>query len=450
MESRDAFLGDMGVALFEPDTRRDFVLAEAMEAFASFCLEKEPAKCNAVIQKHVDMGTAGSLQGGSDDFEIYRLSIDGESTGQRVFAGNDLLQMFLDSSSGKQYKNALTIQKIKRYMLDMCDRFVAAGHSTRKYTSLENLMFVLSFGPIEEGQVRHIDDMDPNVQICLYMSRNCPSTVIYSKEIDEDFEIACTDDLLCFWRQRQKLLVPPLLVHILSLYGDVRLRSRRHTKYFQFWNSINSNLVAFGKLYLPVQSSLMRANVTPGTTMVAANNQVHGGPSTRGPRMFAFAVGVPDDISSETENRSDARLCQDKDNVGEIQYSPVLLHLDLCCIIFSLMDFEKDLRNVHDVSDSKTFLLNYLVELIKDGGSFYRQSKPDVYDRMFAEDRHELRDWLGSLVKACMFRDGSTGALIGQVVTDSSIFHTPDMCLAKRKRRIRIKKQRQASLERKV
>ena len=73
-------------------------------------------------------------------------------------------------------------------------------------------------------------------------------------------------------------------------------------------------------------------NTRPGTTLIAGGNEVHTGPRASKGRMFASAIGVLEsDASIEDEN---------EDNNGEVQHSTVLLHIDLCHILFSTIDYE--------------------------------------------------------------------------------------------------------------
>ena len=480
-------LSALGVGVLEPSTPREERFAQALEAFSEFCLEQEPEQCLSLIQRHLS-STAGILQGGSDAHEIYRLVLEQQEDNQNstttLAAGNDLMRFFVTSAAGRRYASTLTVPKLQAYMLSMCDQFQLQGQHngcSRQYTQLGNLMLILSFGPVP-GQVRHIDDMDPNAQICLYMSKNCPSTVVYATtnddgdddEHDDDSDddvrnsplvgdehhdgdsrmplrILNQRDLVRFWETTRSGL-PAFLRKILDTYGNVSLKSKKHTRYFgTTWPTINTMLRSFGKLYLPVQRRLALPATMPGTTLIATQNQVHAGPPTHLPRMFAFAIGIPsnnedDNDHATTEdpmNRQQGRCECDEENDGEVQYNPVLFHLDLSCILFSLMDFEPDYMNGENgdqdaAQQSKSFLLRYLVDLIRDAdGKFYGQTQPGIYDRLLGDDRQEVREWLCQLVQACMQgAEANVQRLVRQAVQDGqTMFYIPEIVHCRRKRR---------------
>jgi hypothetical protein len=72
--------------------------------------------------------------------------------------------------------------------------------------------------------------------------------------------------------------------------------------------------------------------------LLAGGNEVHAGPPTSGPRMFAFAVAIPDlNFSLNNTERGDDHIAKFESdyNDGKVQHSPVLLHID---ILFSLLD----------------------------------------------------------------------------------------------------------------
>jgi hypothetical protein len=263
-------------------------------------------------------------------------------------------------------------------------------------------MFILSFGHAS-GQLRHIDAMNPNVQICLYMSKDCPSTVAYA--LEEPW-ITSSEELLEHW-EASISSVPAIIRTILTEKANQSLNSIPCTKWFAFWGTIDVHLKTFGKLYQTVSRPLaMQAN--PGTILIAGGNEVHAGPRTTGPRMFAFAIGIPEDRGDETEN--------DEDKDGEVQYTPVQLHIDLCCILFSLMDSEYADR--HDEQfEAKMFLLSLLVPLI-------REYPSETYDRLMGDDRMEVRSWLRNLVQA-MEQNRNIEKLLEEAVASSTIFCTP-------------------------
>ena len=145
---------------------------------------------------------------------------------------------------------------------------------------MNNIMFILTFG-CTNGQVRHIDKMNPNLQICLYMSSDCPTTILYHLE---EPDVINGEQLVAFWEETRS--VPGLIKSmLLNMHTSRKLSEQRHTRFFSFWGTIDAILDTFGKLYRPVSSSLsFRAD--PGVTLIAGGNEVHAGPPTTGPRMF--------------------------------------------------------------------------------------------------------------------------------------------------------------------
>ena len=111
----------------------------------------------------------------------------------------------------------------------------------------------------------------------------------------------------------------------------------------------------------------------PGTLLSAGGNDVHAGPPTSSPRMFAFAVGVPEDAGDAPFTDGD----------GEVQYNAVLFHLDLCCVLFGRL-----------AQDARMFLLRRLVEMVSE--------HPDAesYSRQLGDARADLAGWLAKLVEA--------------------------------------------------
>ena len=77
---------------------------------------------------------------------------------------------------------------------------------------------------------------------------------------------------------------------------------------------------------------------------------------------------------------------------------------------------------------SKSFLLRYLVDLIRDAdGKFYGQTQPDIYDRLLGDDRQEVREWL------CQ---ANVQRLVRQAVQDGqTMFYIPEIVHCRRKRR---------------
>jgi hypothetical protein len=413
-------LQQMGIDVFEPQTKFEESMARTFSEFSSYVLFRKRDKCLEILESdlHNGAGSVGELQGGDDSFSIYRVSFpdNDESTNpckKSKNAAEMLLQEFNNYSQEAHRHNytMLTFDRIKQYMLGMCDRRTNERYST-KYSSLRNLMFILCFGEAA-GQVRHIDNMLPNVQICLYMSASCPSTIVYEMDDGDGPPVTDVSSLLDLWSSQNKS-IPQMIVDVLQNHQDSSLKNKWYTKYFGFWKTINQHLLCFGKLYQPVLYQLS-LQTDPGTTMLAGGNEVHAGPPTAGPRMFAFAVGIPDPDEEATESGE----VVDDDNDGEVQYSPVLLHIDFCCLLFSLLDNDCNLFDLESVVHAKHFLLDVLVELIRD----YPMKE---YLRQINEDRIGIRDWLEKVLWF-INQNSSVDSLIYDATRSDQIFYSPDV-----------------------
>ena len=391
-------LQELGVDVFEPESRREELMAQTLEAFASFLLDQQPEMTEAILAKYSG-SSVGELQGGSEEHSIYRVLI----TENPNDVAAELLREFHSAHPRFLHNNNnLTAEKLQNYMLSMCNRRVDG----RKYSKLGNFMFIMSFGAAQ-GQVRHIDHMDPNLQVCLYMSNKCPSTIVYAME---GAPITNCQELIDYWETNIDA-VPEVIRDVLTDCGDTALSSKPRTKYFSFWRSINAHLFNFGKVYQNVGTELALKACDPGTTLIAGGNQVHAGPPTNGPRMFAFAIAIPDE-NDETE--------QEEDNDGEIQYNPVLLHLDLCCILFGLIDFDYKLRwNDRRVLEAKHFPLNMLIP-------FIREYPRETYTRLIGDDRSDLRAWLQKLVES-VENPEVIESLVDEAVRSDTLCYSPDV-----------------------
>jgi hypothetical protein len=122
----------------------------------------------------------------------------------------------------------------------------------------------------------------------------------------------------------------------------------------------------------------------PGTTLIAGGNEVDAGPPTGSPRMFVFGVGVLDigrkevsrnNIYTSNDNSTDINIDihnhnhnDREDNDREVQYSPVLLHIDFYTLIFCILRHSRDLAKKNEEAhlEAKIFLLQILIELVKD------------------------------------------------------------------------------------
>ncbi|MGK3759155.1 MAG: hypothetical protein ACI8RD_011472 [Bacillariaceae sp.] len=411
-EARD-ILDMMEVDIIEP-SKRDEKMVNAMDAFASYVLYDEMEACKTILDQHMAIGvTVGALQGGNDENEIYRVVINDDENG----ACGELISKFRTSREGKKFSHLLTAAKFEEYMLGMCDRR-SSGRSSRRCTRVNNLMYILTFG-CTNGQVRHIDKMNPNLQICLYMSNNCPSTIVFHLE---EPAILNGEQLVSYWEETGRP-VPDLIKSMLQLreHTSKKLSEQRHTRFFSFWGTIDSILETFGKLYRPVSNSL-QFNADPGVTLIAGGNEVHAGPKTTGPRMFAFAVGIPEEDDDDNSTTSDKNRVDndDEENDGEIQYCPSLLHVDLMCILFITMEVEFTDR-IEEHEEAKRFLLELLISLIED-------QPQETYERLLPDDRSNLRDWLGCVARATVRGDTHEvdGYLTAAIQSDT-IFYSPDM-----------------------
>ena len=429
----------MGVDVMDPEGRREESMAESLEAFSSFVLGDEGREaCASIIDRHMD-GSAGELQGGSEEHSVYRVTIGDGEDGEKGVGGGaaaDMLREFRSSRSGRRHAATLTFDRLRQYMLGICNRR-SRERGCGKYGSLGNLMFVVAFGPTG-GQVRHIDNMDPNLQVCLYMSRDCASTVVYSLG---GHPIESGSDLIDHWgRTLDDAPVPGLVGDVLRERGGDRLEARSCTRAFAHWHTVDSNLRRFGKLYRDVSSRLALI-ADPGTTMVAGGNEVHAGPPTSGPRMFAFAIGVPEEGDRDADGDRDDND-GGEDNNGEVQYNPVLLHVDLCCILFALMDVEYPERQDSERREARRFLLSVLPP-------FIQEYPNENYGRLLGDDRSELRDWLRIMVEALRNEDGRmVKVLLEEAAESESMFYCPGAggCKnSKRRRQAKKKKGRNDS-----
>ena len=426
----------LGISLLEPHTKFELQLADAYSAFSTFVLEDEAERCISIIEKHLsrgggDGGGVGYLSGGGDEYDIYRLNIaitnnDDDSHHSSGAAASELLHMFHNSHEGKRYRRTLTYEKLTQYMIGMCERHRCESEqqqqdniinssfsSSRRYDRVGNVMLILNFGPTP-GQIRHIDNTDGNLFVSVYISTNCPSTIIY--EVGDPL-IECTSDLIDYWDEcnsndiwedssssnKPPGEVPLLIRDVFNAIGDEQLgigKRQHYTSKYKFWGTINRMLQRFGRLYQPVEQ-IHKFEVDPGTTFVAGGNEVHAGPPTFAPRMFAFAIGVPeedDDFYRRSKykpstggDECDEGQDEDEENNGEVQYFPVLFHLDLCSIIFGIMEHEyNDRRDEH--YPSKVFLLRILIQFICEYPS-------ETYAETLGSTggREELQIWFGRL-----------------------------------------------------
>jgi hypothetical protein len=455
-------LGEMGVDIYNPQSPSEEILSAIFGDFADFVLSEAKELCLEILESDLrhDGGSVGELQGGNDKYKIYRVSFPSSTTddkrGKMMTSKKKGNKSNNNNSQDTDKKNAvmqlldlynrnrreiLTTEDIEIYMLGMCGRR-ARERNTGGYDQLGNCMLVMQFGGPTDGQVRHIDNMVPNLQICLYMSQSCPSTIVY--EIDDGGSpVIDGASLVEYWQCLKSNNVPVLVRTILLDHGDKKLCDKWYTRFFAFWDTINSQLLCFGKLYQPVARAL-GLTVEPGTTLLAGGNEIHGGPPTTESRMFAFAIGIPDHNRGEeiAGDEDDSLLLEndgrDEENDGEVQYSPVLLHIDFCCLLFSMLDFEFGSNANVDLArrEAKYFLVNILIDLIRD----YPMRQ---YLIQIDEERTGVLTWLESALKK--LEDGSSmSSLVEEAVESDDVLYTPDVI----KRRCKKKKARLKAVER--
>ena len=469
-------LHEIGVDVFEPSSKSDESIALALEEFSNYCLVTHSNKCLHILETSHD-GSVGELQGGSTDYSIYRVSFPeygtitttSSSTSNRNMtnAAETLLYEFnhyIDQS--RNHSTTLTLQDIQQYMLSMLQRR-SAQRKEPLCTQLGNIMFIMQFGGPTSGQVRHIDNMVSNIQVCLYMSNDCPSTIVYvmdelnvhhpnemedGQEYEDTFFVNdpdCGNEttafitnsslLLQYWEQKYHKPIPNIIRDILDSESDVPLMSKWYTKYFGYWKTLNEHLYCFGKLYQDVRLELGLKTTTPGTVLLAGGNEVHAGPPTHGSRMFAFAIGIPEDDNDVPDNDGMYDYIRDHENDGEVQYNPVLLHIDICTLLFVMMDYNdayhgeksklktktrKTEEEHNHIKQAKRYLLDILVVFIQD----YPMR---AYLSQIKSDRVDLLSWMEKLLDSMDLNQQSTGErlndFIEEAVQSDAIFYTPEV-----------------------
>ena len=400
-------LQDLGVTIEVPESSKEESFANTLEALAQFVLCDASDQTVRLLSQEND-ASVGELSGGNAEQSIYRLSFQDDGCDQKGTA-----EKLVENFNERHQQTPFSVSKLKQYMLQMCNK----RNDGLVYDRLGNLMFILSFGTVH-GQVRHIDHMNPNLQICLYMSRECPSTIIYDMA---GIPINSCADLLDHWASASKTPIPRALHSILRTMGDVRLETLPYAKFFaSSWHSLNHHLRNFGRLYQPVSRELQLKSCDPGTTLIAGGaNHVHAGPPALGPRMFAFATGIPEDIIDKTQ--SNLELVDDSDdNDGEVQYSPALLHLDLSCIVFGMLDFEEPFsEDAIEIRSAKQFLLDRLLPLLK-------EYPGETYEQQLVEERRILKDWLQRVVLV-LESPREIQSLVEEALISDVLMYSPDV-----------------------
>jgi len=291
------------------------------------------------------------------------------------------------------------------------------------------------------------------------MSDQCPATVVYElEEPQTSHSITNCQELLDHWEHSSSTSPVPDLVQVLMTnLANVVLANEPHLKYFSFWTTLNAHFQHFGKLYQNVAERLAVTNCKPGTTLIARGNQVHAGPPSNIPRMFAFCIGIPDDNIHPDDNGGsvghlDGAGDDKEDQNGEIQYNPVLLHADLCCILFTSLDFD-DKQDYQSKYDAETILATkeYLLGILPD---MIREHPHETYARLLGDDRASLRKWLGDLVQAVSTEQSDCiERLIDKAVTSSTILLSPDVSQGtpwRRKRDKAVQKKKKKQVEQQV
>ena len=391
----------LGVDIVAPRGAREEAFASSLERFSAFVLEGERELCLGILEEFLeqDDGSVGELQGGSDAHRIYRavLPDDDGGDGGGGGAAAALLRAFRSSPAGRG--EALTAAKLRRAMLDGCGRAERLG----------NVMLVMAFGPVP-GQLRHIDGMDPNLQLCLYMTPDCPSTVCYEMDgpaVDDAATLAAR------WRADGRA-APAAVIAVLRARASLPLAATWWTRAFagSLGPTLDEGLRRFGKLYQRVARALA-TDVDAGALLVAGGNEVHAGPRTARPRMFAFAVGIPEGHGGDA-------------NDGEVQYNPVLLHVDVCCVLFGDLDFGPVAHD--DAPEAKRFLLGVLADAVRDAPD------AEAYERQLGDDRAELRSWLAALARA-VDDARAVDALLAAAAASESLLFAPDVAKKRKKRK---------------
>ncbi len=213
------------------------------------------------------------------------------------------------------------------------------------------------------------------------------------------------------------------------------------------WGVIKAWLLCFGGLHWPALHMPLLV-VEPGTTLPAGGgNEVPGGLPTMGSRTFPFAIGMPEEEgrggnSSNNGGSEGVASGEDRDgeeNNEEVQYSPILLHIDFCCILFGMLDFKRQkCRSINNGPahwEAKRFLVDVLIDLIRD----YPMGQ---YLMQIDEGQVGVWRWLDGVLKR--LEDGLVIAALTEEAVDSkeSLYNSPNVI---KRRSCRKKKARQKS-----
>jgi hypothetical protein len=158
--------------------------------------------------------------------------------------------------------------------------------------------------------------------------------------------------------------------------------------------------------------------------------------------MFAFAIGIPEESDAKTQEIL-GNVDDSDENDGEVQYSPALLHLDLSCIVFGILDFEELGVDEGDIRAAKQFLLDRLLPLLK-------EYPGETYEQQLGEERAMLKDWLRQLVLV-LESPREIQTLLEAALTSDALMYSPDVqtkAFRKFKQRYQKRSQRKLKIKR--
>lgn len=431
-----------------PETNRQRWQAQVWADFAQYCTSKENEWVRTLVETS-ETDDVGLLQGGAAAGpDIYRVAIhvppvvkNGTSSSRSNHVSQQMLRRFCqDPSTPAEYAKVATFEGLQAYILTMCrQKSKQASVQSMSSSCLENFMLIVSFAGGCPGQVWHIDRMDDNHAVFLYLTDPCPTTR-YSVPNEHDDDggddhdpgVDSVETLLECWEHyytstdptitpRQ---VPDALRQVMSNHADTPLTVPRRRRGKQIesalqrqrpmmqssWTTLNDQLRVFGRLYQqPVRSTLYLPTVEPGTIGIASGNAIHAGPPTTAPRMVVFGIGVPSEDTSTTTRTSadnndkdrnrddDNNYDDDNQNDGEVQYSAILLHVDLCIIVFAMLEENETDVGEESVQSAKAFLLHVLDRLDRENRAEKCDADLQYYYRQVLggnDEQTKLCDWL--------------------------------------------------------
>ena len=105
----------------------------------------------------------------------------------------------------------------------------------------------------------------------------------------------------------------------------------------------------------------------------------------------------------------------------------MLLHIDFCCLLFSLIDYVYEESDPKSVLDAKRFLVDLLAKIIRD---FPMRD----YLRQINEDRTGIRGWLAQVL-TLLEQNASLESIIEDAISSDDVFYSPDVVKQKMKKR---------------